>query len=222
MAVNIRTGGASGPTSDLPTPVHLPVSLAGGSIHYAVVDIETFDGVKTRGDRDKFIKTSKFLCASVYDSETSWTYNYGPETFDRLISHLESVDIVITFNGKGYDIPVLENVLGRKLGIKCHMDLFEMIVQVTQELRGYGLDNVSKKTLGYGKIGIGTHAAELRAKAELGGPEAVDAVIELLTYCAHDVRLTRELLKFAQTYKFLIGPGGPVHLMLPSFFERLA
>jgi len=185
------------------------------------MDIETFGGVKSR-DRSEFVRTSQFICACTYDSETDWTYHYGPEDLDRLVAHLEAAECVVSFNGKGYDMPVLEHLIGRKLALKRHFDLFEMLVNVTGELRGYGLGNVSQLSLGYGKIGKGVLAAGLYEKALTGGPDGVAALFELIVYCAHDVRLTRQLLRFAQRHKFLIGPNGPVNLLLPDTFVRLA
>src|SRR5690242_13278313 len=119
MSVTIKTGGDA-PASVQAHPDQPSTSGIPNPIRYAIVDIETYDGVKSR-DRDKFITTSKFLCAAVYDSETNWVYVYSPDTLDRLIAHLESVPVVVTFNGKGYDIPVLEAVIGRKLEIKVHV-----------------------------------------------------------------------------------------------------
>lgn len=219
MSITIRGSGASHPATVLSLPDD--PSNVGAPVRYLVMDIETHKGEKSR-DRDKFVKTSQFVCASVYDSETDWTYHYGPDQLDRLVTHLEEADVVVSFNGNGYDMPVIENLIGRKLQMKRHFDLFEMLVNVTGELRGYSLGNVSRLSLGYGKIGTGKMAAELYERALAGGDDGVAALFELITYCSHDVRLTRNLLRFAQAHKFLIGPSGPVNLILPDLFLRLA
>lgn len=219
MDIRIDAGGLT-PTA-VPSSLDTPSKGECPPVHYVVFDIETHGGQKGP-NRDHFVRTSKHVCTSTYDSETNWVYNYGPDQVGLLVDLLESAPVVVSFNGKGYDVPVLENLLGRKLALRQHVDLFEMIVQSTGELRGYGLESVCQRTLGRGKMGKGVMAAKLYEAGLRGGDEGVAATFELIGYCGGDVRLTRDLLQFIRTNRFICGPHGLVNLTLPDVLTRLA
>lgn len=217
--MNNHGAGGTHPTDTLSLPGPSPVS--GPPVPFFVFDVETHGGIKSRV-RDEFIRTSQFVCAASYDSETNWVYHYGPTQLELLVQHLEEAAVVVSFNGKGYDIPVIENLIGRPLVLKQHIDLFEMIVAVTGDLKGYGLEAVAKTTLGRGKLGKGVWASELYERALKGGEDGAAALFELVGYCGGDVRLTRDLLLFVREYSYILSPKGIVNLILPDVIKRLA
>jgi DNA polymerase-3 subunit epsilon len=45
---------------------------------------------------------------------------------ESLAEGLRSADVLLTFNGLSYDVPILERYLGRPLGHPCHVDVYRL------------------------------------------------------------------------------------------------
>lgn len=204
--------------SDLPTVDAPP-------IHYAAFDIETRLGAdEVKGGWDGMrLGLGDFACGAIYDSEQDWTFLYGPEDLDAFAAHLESAATLVSYNGIGFDVPAIEGTLRRPLKLEPanHLDLLAVLVQAAGNRKGLTLENVSRHTLGRGKIGHGAHAPQLYREALQGGIAGLTTTTRLLTYCAHDVRLTRDLLRFLSRNQMLLGPNGPIYPTLPNWFVRL-
>ena len=130
---------------------------------------------------------------------------------------LESCPHLVTFNGIGFDIPVIEGILDRKIPLSYHFDLLSLIWEALNDKRaskrGYTLNDVAHRTLGRGKRGSGTHAPALAEDGHFG---------ELFEYCLQDVLLTRELAQFVQQHGGIIDVNGEVlPLPVPEWFSDL-
>lgn len=127
---------------------------------------------------------------AIYDYKQEFNYTYDDKSIETAALHLESSDAVIGYYTEKFDIPCFEGVLGRKLRLKQHFDLYLEIVKANAS-RGiigrkgeFTLDAVCRRTFGEGKNGHGSHVKQLLAEGRYG---------ELFNYCAHDVYLTKKL-----------------------------
>jgi len=128
----------------------------------------------------------------IYDSEMNWTYLYDDNSILAAAKHLESADLVAGYFSEKFDLPVIEGVLGRKVAIKHHYDVYTEISKANAQrgIVGYKgdftLDSVCQRTIGRGKIFHGSNIKTLIAEKRFG---------ELFNYCSDDVHLTYDLLK---------------------------
>jgi hypothetical protein len=97
----------------------------------AFVDIET-TGLS------KYI--DEITMIGIYDGQRSNIYISGINLEDAY-SHLEKFDIIVSFNGKCFDIPFIEAKIGKKID-KIHLDLRYLLKEFN--LSG-GLKNIEKK-----------------------------------------------------------------------------
>jgi hypothetical protein len=165
------------------------------SIPYRIFDIEIAKSIEeTPGGWDGARKgLSGFSVACLYDSESNHTWVYGPNDVEQLVRDLEGPQVVISFNGIGFDVPALEGLVGRKLDIREHLDLLNVLVQTTGNRKGLKLENIAQATLGRGKTGSGAMAPKMYQDGLMGRVEGVQRIVELLRYCALDVILVRDL-----------------------------
>ena len=179
-----------------------------GNAHVVCFDLETRELAQDVGGWDELRKGAGGIsCLVVWDSRTNHHNIYTAETLEAAAEHLESADVVLSFNGIEFDIPVLEGCIGRRLEIALHLDLLRLIWQaISGRRKGNTLDETGKRTLGRGKIGTGTGAPTL---AKEGRWE------ELFTYCAGDVFLTRDLFRFVQEHGGVIGADGKLLYLHP-------
>jgi len=193
------------------------------SVPYRIFDIEIAKTIEeTPGGWDGARKGLAGLsCAVVYDSETKQTWLYGPQDVEGLASALEAPVVAISYNGIGFDVPAIEGMIGRKLDVRTHFDLLDALVTAVGSRRGLTLENVSRHTLGRGKSGSGAMAPEMYKTALKGGEEGAETMVKLLQYCGMDCILVRDLINFVQDHGFVVGPNGPIHLTLPTFFSQL-
>jgi hypothetical protein len=121
------------------------------------------------------------ICVS--DSETGY-YFYDKNDLDEAVDHLNSGDLLVSWNGIAFDAQVIFGCTGRYL-MSAHYDLLaETYKSLKERRKGYKLDQVARATLGIGKRGNGEFATALVAKKRWG---------RLFTYCAGDVHCTRAL-----------------------------
>ena len=136
-------------------------------------------------------------CAAIYDSEGSRPYLYDRAGIHKLCEHLESADCVLTWNGKSFDIPIIEAIAGRQLELKEHLDL--LVAIAGGRMKGWGLGVTAERTLKKSKDGDGAFAPTLFKEGRMA---------ELHSYCLGDVILLRDLYNFVLTDGALIGPDG--------------
>jgi DEAD/DEAH box helicase domain-containing protein len=106
--------------------------------------------------------------------------------FPKLWPILERADMLVTFNGDHFDIPLLDKYYPGDLTKIKSLDL---LVEIKNSLgRRIKLDTVAEATLGKKKSGHGLDAIVWWQNGE------IDKIIK---YCIEDVRITRELYDYA-------------------------
>lgn len=149
-----------------------------------VFDIETrnlFQDVGTNDPRDLDISV---VCT--YEYETGEYKSFLQEDFGKLWPILENADMLITFNGDHFDIPLLDKYYPGDLTKIKSLDLLKEI----KKALGFRvkLDSVAGATLGYGKSGHGLEAITWWKNGE------IDKIIK---YCKDDVKVTKEVYDYA-------------------------
>lgn len=156
-----------------------------------VLDIETkftFDEV---GGRDKF-EALGVTVVGVYDYKTGQYEAIEEKDIARLEERLAQKPLVIGFNHKRFDMPVLKPYLHFDPSTLPMLDIMEEIQNVVGHR--ISLESVAKATLGVGKSGDGLDAIRYYRNGEID---------KLKKYCLDDVRLTKELYEHGCKYKEL-------------------
>jgi DEAD/DEAH box helicase domain-containing protein len=148
-----------------------------------VLDIET----QNTWDETTGFKTDglKISYTGVINADTGEELDFWEADTPKLGELLKKADMVITYNGFTFDMPVIGNYLGSWVN-----DLPQLDVMVAAQMKiGYRpkLNNLSNATLGKGKLGSGLDAIKYFANGELD---------KLKKYCMEDVRLTLEVYKY--------------------------
>lgn len=138
---------------------------------------------------------------------------YDLHTVESLVDHLEDASAVVSFNGKGFDVPLLASLVGRPLVLPRHVDLCDLISRSVGKPKhgAWGLDAVCRRTLGYGKSGEGEFAPTLARTGRYG---------ELFNYCLNDVYILRDLFEHIRTKGFVVGTEGE-EILLPKVTEAI-
>ena len=154
----------------------------------------------------------------IYDTSLSWCYTYDDHSIAAAAKHLEAADVIVGFRSEKFDVPVVEGLLGRRLRIKQHYDIYTEMARANAErsiVGGKGdftLDTVSKRNLGRGKIDHGENARELARKGHYGA---------LFNYCLDDVHLTRDLfVRICRDGGLINLGGGFVRLSVPEYVAQ--
>lgn len=138
-------------------------------------------------------------------------YLWDEHNAEELGGILQSADVVVTYNGKAFDLSVLQGVLGQQLHLARHYDvLSEIWTALGRMEKGWTLDDAGIRNLGRGKTGDGTHAPELAAQGRWA---------ELFQYCLEDVRLTRDLFRGILKDGGLLGPDDVFLHIPPPWME---
>ena len=149
-----------------------------------VLDIETrnmFQDVGTNNPADLDISV---VC--IYDYERDMHQSFLQEDFGRLWPILEGADMLITYNGDHFDIPLLDKYYPGDLTKIKSLDLLKEIKNSLG--RRIKLDTVAEATLGRNKSGHGLEAITWWKQGE------IDKIIK---YCTEDVRITKEVYDYA-------------------------
>ena len=153
-------------------------------------DIETKNTFQDAGTNDPAGLDISVVC--IHDSAATENgadgfSSYLEADFPKLWPILEQADMLITFNGDHFDIPLLNKYYSGDLSKIKSLDL---LVEVKNSLgRRIKLDTLAEATLGKKKSGHGLDAIVWWRKGE------VDKIIK---YCIEDVRITKELYEYAQ------------------------
>ncbi len=157
-----------------------------------VLDLETqklFDEVE--GGKHALLGVS---VVGIHDSETGFRAFFENELLN-LWPILEAAQLIVGFNIKKFDWPVLAAYYPGNLQHLPTLDLLEVV----KESLGFRvkLDDLAKATLGQAKTGSGLDAYRYWQEGNL---EA------LKEYCLQDVALTRDLFLYAVKYGVLKYP----------------
>lgn len=122
----------------------------------------------------------------IHDSATDQYTSYLQEDFGKLWPILEQADMLITFNGDHFDIPLLNKYYSGDLGKIKSLDL---LVEVKNVLgKRIKLDTIAEATLGIKKSGHGLEAVTWWKTGE------IDKIIK---YCIDDVKITKDVYDYA-------------------------
>ena len=151
-----------------------------------VLDIETQKSFKEIG-KSKAMSLSKLKVsvACVYDYLTGEYASFEEKDMMKLDQRLQTADLLIGFNIRRFDMPVLQPYLFKKVDQFPVLDLLDDI----EKARGHraSLDSVARATLKQGKTGDGAEALVLFKEGRME---------ELTKYCLDDVRLTKNIYEY--------------------------
>lgn len=131
-------------------------------------------------------------------------YCWLQESIASLAREVEQADLLVSFNGIAFDLPLLSGLVGRTITPRRHCDLLALC----HASLGWrpSLASLAQTNLGTGKSGFGGHAPQLWRDQRYG---------ELASYCERDVRLTRDLFFLAAGRGYLLSPEGQ-HILTPE------
>ncbi len=165
-----------------------------------VFDIETkniFQDVGSSNPEDLDISL-----VGLYDYETNKYFSYLEEEFEEMWKVIEKADLLITYNGDHFDIPLL-NKYYRKAG-RGDLSKFRSLDLLKEIKNSYGrrmkLDQIAEGTFGINKSGNGLEAVAWWRQGEIE---------KIRKYCLDDVKITRDVYEFALKHKKLIFKEGP-------------
>ncbi len=153
-------------------------------------DIETQNFFQDVGSNDPADLDISVVC--IHDSETDQYTGFLQKDFNKLWPIIEAADMLITWNGDHFDIPLLNKYYPGDLTKIKSMDLMKEVQKVLG--RRLKLDTVGEATLNRNKSGHGMEAVEWWRNGEID---------KLMKYCIDDVKLTKELYDFAILNKHL-------------------
>ncbi len=149
-----------------------------------IFDIETRNIFDDVGKADPTLLDISLV--GVYDSETEEYSSYLQEDLPKLWPLIEAADVLITFNGDHFDIPLLNKYYNGDLSKIRSLDL---LVEVRKSLgRRVGLGNIAEATLGVGKSANGLEAVKWWKEGNIE---------DIRKYCLQDVKVTKEVYEFA-------------------------
>ena len=149
-----------------------------------VLDIETQNTFAMVGKNDPTALDMSIMC--IYESDTKKYSSYTIEQLPTLWPILEAADVIITYNGDHFDLPILNKYYNGDLTKFKHVDLLKEIQKVIG--RRVGLDSVAQATLNKGKSGNGLEAITWWKKGE---------VQKIIDYCMIDVEVTKDVYEYA-------------------------
>ena len=159
-------------------------------------DIETQNIFQDVGSNDPAHLSISLL--AIYDSKTESYDSFLHTDLARLWPIIESADMLITFNGDHFDIPLLNKYYSGDLSKIKSLDLLkEMQKSAGRRMK---LDQIAEGTLGMKKSGNGLDAITWWRNGEIE---------KLRKYCMDDVRITKEIYEYALKNGELIFKEGP-------------
>jgi DEAD/DEAH box helicase domain-containing protein len=165
-----------------------------------VFDIETKNIFQDVGSSDP--ADLDISLVGLYDYDTNRYTSYLEEEFPQMFDILDKADMLITYNGDHFDIPLL-NKYYKKAG---RGDLTKVrSLDILKEIKNsYGrrmkLDQIAEGTFGVNKSGNGLEAVAWWRTGEIE---------KIRKYCLDDVKITKDVYEYALKNKKLIFKEGP-------------
>ncbi|OHA24137.1 MAG: hypothetical protein A3B11_01410 [Candidatus Taylorbacteria bacterium RIFCSPLOWO2_01_FULL_44_26] len=148
-------------------------------------DLETRNFFQDVGSNDPADLDISVVC--IHDSLDDSFKSFTQSNIGKLWPILEQADIIVSWNGEHFDIPILNKYYSGDLKKIKSIDLLKEVQKVLG--RRLKLDTVGLATLGRKKSGHGSQAVEWWHQGEIE---------KIITYCIEDVRLTRDLYNYAR------------------------
>lgn len=165
-----------------------------------VFDIETKNIFQDVGSNDP--ADLDISIVGLYDYETNSYKSFSQEEFEEMWSYFQKADVLITFTGEHFDIPLL-NKYYKKAGLgdlKTIRSLDVLKEIKTQYGRRMKLDQIAEGTFGINKSGNGLEAVTWFRTGEIE---------KIRKYCLEDVKITKDVYEFAIKNKKLMFKEGP-------------
>lgn len=149
-----------------------------------VLDLETQKSFKEVGGKAKLDKL-RISVAGLYDYSIDQFLTYEEKDLMLLDKRLQNIDLIIGFNIRRFDMPVLAPYVFGDVEKFPVLDLMEAV----ERSRGHraSLDSIAGPTLNQRKSGSGMDAITLFQEKRMD---------ELKRYCLDDVRLTRDIYEY--------------------------
>ncbi len=156
------------------------------SLNILVLDLETQRSFKDVGKQN--LHKLGVSVVGVYDYLTEGYECYEEKEMLRLDKRLREADLLIGFNIRRFDLPVLAPYLFTPIENLPVLDLLDAI----EKARGHraSLDSIAKPTLKMHKSGTGENALTLFQEGKME---------DLKKYCLDDVRLTKGVYEYGKT-----------------------
>ncbi len=159
---------------------------------YGVFDLETQRSAREVGGWH-MAHRMKVSCGVVYDAADDGYSVYLEDGVEQLVDHLKRLDLVVGFNSKRFDYRVLSGYSNYDFHALPSLDLLEVIYR--QLGFRLSLDHLAQQTLKVNKTGSGLDALRWWQEGRM------DKIVD---YCRMDVKITRDLFRFARTNGYLI------------------
>ena len=152
-----------------------------------VLDLETQRSFKDVGKQN--LHKLGISVVGLYDYRTQAYECYEERDLLQLDKRIRECDLLIGFNIRRFDMPVLAPYLFTPITNLPVLDLLEAI----EKARGHraSLDSIAQPTLKLRKSGSGIDALSLFQEGKIE---------ELKRYCLDDVRLTKEVFDYGRTH----------------------
>lgn len=176
-------------------------------MHTVVFDLEIATPIEELpgGWNDARQGEAGVACVCLWDSNTERFHVYDSHSIEKCIEHLNSAELIVSFNGRNFDVPALEGFSGLEIYAE-HYDILDEIWKAAgKKVKGYRLGEVAPRTIGLGKDDLGAGAPILYRQGRHG---------ELIDYCINDVHITKELFEFIREHGYVISPDPDTALFL--------
>jgi DEAD/DEAH box helicase domain-containing protein len=156
-----------------------------------VLDLETQKSFDEVGGREN-LHLLRVSVVGIYSYDQDLFRTFTEWDTPSLRGILEDAGLIVGFNIKRFDYPVLEPYLKRSLKNLPTLDIMEEV----ERFLGHrlSLDALVKATLGEGKTGHGLDAIRFFREGDTE---------KLKSYCLSDVRLTRDLYEYGKRHGLL-------------------
>lgn len=150
-----------------------------------VFDLETQRSFKDVGKQNLHKLGISVVC--MFDYQTQSYESYEEKDILKLDKKIREADLLIGFNIRRFDLPVLAPYLFTPIDNLPILDLIEAV----EKARGHraSLDSIAQPTLNLRKSGSGIDALALYQEGKME---------ELKRYCLDDVRLTKEVYEYGK------------------------
>ena len=155
-----------------------------------IFDIETKNTFEQVGSN--MAKDLDISVVCLYDSQTDQYYSFLEDQFADMWPYFQSADLIVTYNGIHFDVPLLQKYTDIDLSAIKHIDLFKEIRDVTG--KKLGLDGIAQATLGISKSGHGLDAIAWWNSGEIQ---------KIIDYCIQDVKVTKDVYDYARKNQML-------------------
>jgi DEAD/DEAH box helicase domain-containing protein len=165
-----------------------------------VFDIETKNIFQDVGSSDPVDLDISLV--GLYDYENNSYSSFLQEDFSNLWNILEKTDMLITYNGDHFDIPLLNKYYKKDgRGDLTKIRSLDLLKEIKNSYgRRMKLDQIAEGTFGIGKSGNGLEAVAWWRNGEIE---------KIRKYCLDDVRITKDVYEYALKNKKLIFKEGP-------------